>query len=776
MDNCKNESESETPFANAGLLSRMWFWWLNPLLKKGRKKTLEDEDIPMLRKADGAETCYLSFMEQLMKQKGRTKSSSPPSIFWAIYFCYWKEILISGFFALLKVLTLSAGPLFLSAFIEVAEGKEAFKHEGYVLAMSLFLTKCLESLSQRHWFFHSRIMGVRIRSLLSAANYKKQLRLSNTAKAMHSAGEIMNYVTVDAYSVGEFPYVLHQTWTTSLQICLGLLILVRALGFSALAALTVIVLTVLCNSPLAKLQHKFQTKLMVAQDKRLKAISEALGNMKVLKLYAWETHFKTVIEGLRSEECKWLSAVQLRKGYNTFLFWASPIIVSIATFGTCYFLRVPLNASNVFTFVATLRIVQTPVRSIPEVIGVIIHAKVSLKRIANFLAAPELQSAGNVGQKIRNNEELKHAIYIKSANLSWEENQLKPTLTSINLEVKPGEKVAICGEVGAGKSTLLAAILGEVPKMKGTVQVYGKIAYVSQTAWIQSGSIQENILFGCTMDKQRYQETLEKCSLVKDLEMLPFGDLTEIGEKGINLSGGQKQRIQLARALYQDADIYLMDDPFSAVDAQTAASLFNEYVMGALSGKTVLLVTHQVDFLPAFHSVLLMSDGKILRAANYHMLLASSQEFHDLVNAHKETAGSERLSKVVSAPRRCGNSTTETGKSCYEDLFKESVGCQLIKQEERETGDTGLKPYLQYLNQNKGFFYLSLSSLAQLIFMAGQIFQNYWMAANVQNPQREYQTSSARLQTPARCDGDERWKRKTAAGVETARGGAALLL
>ncbi|KAK3227971.1 hypothetical protein Dsin_007833 [Dipteronia sinensis] len=172
--------------------------------------------------------------------------------------------------------------------------------------------------------------------------------------------------------------------------------------------------------------------------------------------------------------------------------------------------------------------------------------------------------------------------------------------------VKPGEKVAICGEVGSGKSTLLAAILGEVPKIDGMVQVYGKIAYVSQTAWIQTGTLQENILFGSAMDPDRYQEVIEKSCLVKDLQMLPFGDLTEIGERGVNLSGGQKQRVQLARALYQDADIYLLDDPFSAVDAHTATSLFNEYVMGALLGKTVLLVTHQVDFLPAFNSIVLL--------------------------------------------------------------------------------------------------------------------------------------------------------------------------
>ncbi|PHU14201.1 ABC transporter C family member 13 [Capsicum chinense] len=182
------------------------------------------------------------------------------------------------------------------------------------------------------------------------------------------------------------------------------------------------------------------------------------------------------------------------------------------------------------------------------------------------------------------------------------------------------------------------------------VQIDGTTAYVSQSAWIQTGTIRENILFGSPLDNQRYQQTLEKCSLLKDLKLLPYGDLTEIGERGVNLSGGQKQRIQLARALYHDADVYLLDDPFSAVDAHTSTSLFNEYIMGALSGKPILLVTHQVDFLPASDMVLLMSDGEILRSASYDQLLASSKEFQDLVNAHKKTAGSERVTEALFTP------------------------------------------------------------------------------------------------------------------------------
>ncbi|KAG4941625.1 hypothetical protein JHK87_045496 [Glycine soja] len=725
-----------TPFANAGFLSRMSFWWLNPLMKRGQEKTLQNEDIPKLRESDRAGSCYLSFVEQLSRQKGKEKISQS-LVLWTLILCHKREILMSGLFALLKVLTLSTGPVLLNAFILVSEGNGSFKYEGYVLVVSLFVIKIIESLSQRQWYFRTRLVGMKVRSVLTAAIYKKLLRLSSSARLNHSGGEVMNYVTVDSYRIGEFPFWFHQTWTTSLQLCIALVILFHAIGLATIASLVVIVLTVLCNTPLAKLQHKFQSELMVAQDKRLKATSEALVNMKVLKLYAWETHFKNAIEILRILELKLLGAVQVRKAYNIFLFWTSPVLVSAASFGACYFLKIPLHANNVFTFVATLRLVQEPITAIPDVVGVVIQAKVAFARIVKFLEAPELHSANFRNRSF--DDSIRGPISIKSADCSWEGNVSKATLRHINLEIRHGQKLAICGEVGSGKSTLLATILGEVPMTKGTIEVYGKFSYVSQIPWIQTGTIRENILFGSDLDAHRYQETLRRSSLLKDLELFPHGDLTEIGERGVNLSGGQKQRIQLARALYQNADVYLLDDPFSAVDAHTATNLFNEYIMDGLKEKTVLLVTHQVDFLPAFDSVLLMSNGKILEASPYHHLLSSNQEFQDLVNAHKETAGSDKPMHVTSTQRHSTSAREIT--QAFVENFKATNGNQLIKREEREIGDTRLKPYLQYLNQTKGYIYFFLASLSHLMFVICQILQNSWMAANVDN----FQVSTLRL-------------------------------
>ncbi|CAI9291139.1 unnamed protein product [Lactuca saligna] len=679
--------ENVTPMAKAGVLSKLTFWWLNPLMVKGKSKVLDENDIPKLRKEDTAEECYSTFMATLEKRRAKSVSGghgdSDPLILSTLFVWQWKELVITGIFALIKVLALASGPLILRAFIQLVQGNESFENEGYFLTLGLFLAKVLESISERQLKFRTRVIGLQVKSMLCAAIYKKQLLLSNDAKLIYSSGQIMNYATVDATKIGEVPFWFHNIWTIALQIFLGIFIIYFSIGVATIAALLVIILTVVGNIPLGKLQHKYLTKLMAAQDRRLKAISEAISNMKVLKLYAWETHFREVAGKLRNEEMKWLSAVMTQRGFFIIMFWSSPVIVAVVTFWACYLFGIELNASNVFTFLATIRIIQEPIQSISDVAAVFIEGRVALTRVVEFLQAPELQKEG----KNHGNME-DRAVVINCESISWNDDSSKPTLTDVKLEVLNGKKVAICGEVGSGKSTLISAVLGEVPHIKGTIEVNGKVAYVSQTAWIQTGTIRDNILFGNLMDEEKYQYVITKCSLVKDIEMFSFGDQTIIGERGVNLSGGQKQRVQLARALYQNADIYLLDDPFSAVDAHTASSLFKEFIMEALSSKTVLLVTHQVDFLPAFDDILLMADGKIVETGTYDKLLESSKEFQNLVIALSETSGSDNQT-VDNSQQKSKSPIQEIEKIKPIQEIEPSIGEQLIKKEEREAGDTG---------------------------------------------------------------------------------------
>ncbi|XP_022139682.1 ABC transporter C family member 3-like [Momordica charantia] len=354
----------------------------------------------------------------------------------------------------------------------------------------------------------------------------------------------------------------------------------------------------------------------------------------------WEMKFLSKISELRNIEAGWLKKFLYTMSVTTFVFWGAPTFVSVVSFGTCILVGIPLESGKVLSALATFRILQETINNLPDTISMVVQTKVSLDRIVSFLRLDDLQS--DIIERLPTGSS-PTAVEIVNGNFSWDSSSSNPTLRDINIKVEHGMRVAVCGTVGSGKSSLLSCILGEVPKISGNLRVCGAKAYVAQSPWIQSGKIEENILFSKEMDRERYKKVLEACCLEKDLEVLAFGDQTVIGERGINLSGGQKQRIQIARALYQDADIYLFDDPFSAVDAHTGSHLFKECLLGLLSSKTVIYVTHQVEFLPAADIILVMKDGRIAQAGKYNEILSSGTDFMALVGAHEEA-----LSAIIS--------------------------------------------------------------------------------------------------------------------------------
>lgn len=356
-----------------------------------------------------------------------------------------------------------------------------------------------------------------------------------------------------------------------IQISLAIYILKTNLGLGSLAALAATLMVMFCNIPITRIQKGFQSQIMEAKDNRMKATSEVLRNMKILKLQAWDSQFLRKVESLRTIEynCLWKS---LRlSAISAFVFWGSPTFISVVTFGSCMLMGIQLTAGRVLSALATFRMLQDPIFNLPDLLSVIAQGKVSADRVASYLQEGEIQ---HDAIKYVPKDQTEIDVEIDAGKFSWDPESSTPTLDGIQLKVKRGMKVAICGTVGSGKSSLLSCILGEIQKQSGTVKISGTKAYVPQSPWILTGNIRENILFGNPYDSAKYYSTVKACALTKDFELFSCGDLTEIGERGINMSGGQKQRIQIARAVYQDADIYLLDDPFSAVDAHTGTQLF----------------------------------------------------------------------------------------------------------------------------------------------------------------------------------------------------------
>ncbi|KAL7217172.1 hypothetical protein ACSBR1_028977 [Camellia fascicularis] len=729
------------PCSNASIFSILTFSWMGRLIGTGYKKALDLDDVPQLDGVDSVKGAFQIFTTKLAESdSGSDSKINTIKLVKAVIFTTWKEILITALLALIYTFASYVGPYLIDTFVQYLNGHQTFENEGLALVSAFFIAKLVECLSQRHWAFMLQKAGIRARAVLVAMIYKKGLTISGQSKKGHTSGEIINFMSVDAERVADFSWYMHDPWLVILQVVLALVILYKNLGVASIAALIATVLVMLVNVPIGRFQEKFQEKLMASKDKRMKATSEILRNMRILKLQAWEMKFLSKVSELRNTEEGWLRKYMYTAAMTTFVFWGAPTFVSVITFGACLLLGIPLESGKILSALATFRILQEPIYNLPDTISMIIQTKVSLDRIASFLRLDDLPH--DVLEKLpRGSSDI--AIEIIDGNFSWDLSSPNPTLKDINIKVSRGMRVAVCGTVGSGKSSLLSCILGEVPKISGTVKLCGMKAYVAQSPWIQSGKIEENILFGEEMDRERYEKVLEACSLKKDLEILSFGDQTVIGERGINLSGGQKQRIQIARALYQDADIYLFDDPFSAVDAHTGSHLFKQCLLGLLDSKTVIFVTHQVEFLPAADLILVMKDGRITQAGKYNDILNSGSDFMELVGAHKEALSALDSTVAESCSEKMTVSEEDGGLgSVQKSVQKEEAGHgqngkpddtagpkgQIVQEEEREKGRVGLSVYWKYITTAYRGALVPFVLLAQILFQVLQIGSNYWMA------------------------------------------------
>ncbi|GAV84169.1 ABC_tran domain-containing protein/ABC_membrane domain-containing protein, partial [Cephalotus follicularis] len=594
-------SRKESLYGKATLHQLISFSWLNPLFVVGIKKPLEDDDIPDVDTRDSAGFLSRSFDKSLNDVKVKD-GTTVPSIYKAIFLFIRKKAAINALFAVISAGASYVGPYLIDDFINFLTQKKLRKLEdGYVLALAFLGAKMVETIAQRQWIFGARQLGLRLRAALISHIYKKGLCLSNRSRQSHSSGEIINYMSVDIQRITDFIWYLNIIWMLPVQISLAVYVLHTNLGLGSLAGLAATLTVMACNIPITRIQKRYQSKIMEAKDNRMKATSEVLRNMKTIKLQAWDSQFLKKLESLRKVEHNWLWKSLRLSAISAFIFWGSPAFISVVTFGACILMGIELTAGRVLSALATFRMLQDPIFSLPDLLSVIAQGKVSADRVASYLQEDEIQQ--NAIEYLPK-DQTEFEVEIDSGQFSWDHDSSSPTLDGIHLKVKRGMKVAICGTVGSGKSSLLSSILGEIQKLSGAVKISGTKAYVPQSPWILSGNIRDNILFGNSYDSEKYDKTVKACALTKDFELFSSGDLTEIGERGINMSGGQKQRIQIARAVYQNADIYLLDDPFSAVDAHTGAELFRDCLMGILKDKTILYVTHQVEFLPAADLIL----------------------------------------------------------------------------------------------------------------------------------------------------------------------------
>ena len=474
------------------------------------------------------------------------------------------------------------------------------------------------------------LLTMRVYSSLVAIIYKKSLKLSANSRSQYSSGEIINLIAVDATKIQEALTYVTFLWVSPFHVGLTTYFTWQVIGPAVLAGLGVLLAAIPLNGLDFYYMEKFQTRQMDHKDMRVKLINEILTGMKVLKMYSWEKPFIEKIGEIRQVELHSMKWVQYLDAFLFFTWNSAPFLVAVSSFITYIYIDPEnnvLDAKTAFVSLSLFNTLQAPFFLIPYAVQCVVQASVSVTRINKFLNSEELDPNNTTS------DEMGPSIIAKNAYFTWGERTDVPVLKNLNFSVKKGSLVAVVGRVGSGKSSLLSALLGEMQRTNGFVNIGKSIAYVSQQAWIRNMTLKNNILFQKQLNNNFYNKVIQCSALEADLEQLTGGDQTEIGEKGINLSGGQKQRVNLARAIYANKEIYLLDDPLSAVDSHVGKHIFEKVLgeKGMLSKKTRILVTHAISYLPLMDNIIVMKDGSISEIGTYQELLNNKGEFADFL-------------------------------------------------------------------------------------------------------------------------------------------------
>ncbi|NXC90811.1 MRP1 protein, partial [Cercotrichas coryphoeus] len=658
------------PEFSASFLSRITFWWITGLMIRGYRNPLEAKDLWSLNKEDKSEEVVPGLARNWAKEWSKTKrqplnmvyapkkqqksgdsngdvteevealiikpsqKSSEASLFKVLYKTFGPYFFMSFLFKAAHDLLMFAGPEILRLLLNFVDDRAAPNWHGYFYTALLFVSACLQTLILHQYFHICFVTGMRLKTAIVGVIYRKALVITNSARKTSTVGEIVNLMSVDAQRFMDLTTYINMIWSAPFQVVLALYLLWRNLGPSVLAGVAVMVLLVPINAVMAMKTKTYQVAQMKSKDNRIKLMNEILNGIKVLKLYAWELAFREKVLEIRQKELQVLKKSAYLAAMATFTWVCAPFLVALSTFSVYVLIDKTnvLDAEKAFVSLALFNILRFPLNMLPMVISNMVEASVSLKRLRVFLSHEELDPDSIVRGPIK---EAEGCIVVKNATFSWAKTD-PPLLSSINFTVPEGSLVAVVGQVGCGKSSLLSALLGEMDKKEGYVVVKGSVAYVPQQAWVQNATLEDNIVFGREMSESRYKRVVEACALLPDLEILPSGDKTEIGEKGVNLSGGQKQRVSLARAVYYNADVYLLDDPLSAVDAHVGKHIFEKVIgpKGILRNKTRVLVTHAINYLPQMDTILVMTDGEISEMGSYQELLEQDGAFAEFLRTY----------------------------------------------------------------------------------------------------------------------------------------------
>ncbi|CEP22757.1 BPT1 [Cyberlindnera jadinii] len=589
--------------------------------------------------------------------------------------------------------------------------------------------------------------------------YHKALTLSPESKKERSTGDIVNILAVDVQRIQDLGNQFNMLVSAPIKIVLCLLSLYNLLGKATFTGMCTMAILIPVNGLLsASVRSLFMTQ-MKYKDKRTRTTSELLTSIKSIKLYAIEKTMLQRLAHVRNDlELANLKKISVYMGAVTFCWNCVPFMVSCSTFAAfALWYEQPLTPDIVFPALALFDLLAEPIGIIPMIITALVETAVSFKRITTFLLCEEIDSdllkhfdsvdeESGVAVKAKNCTFLWESVKEKKEENYDEETTVgnsKVALVLDNFEAKKGQLTCIVGKVGAGKSTLLNSILGYLPCMgtdgtDPTLNIHGTVAYSSQIPWIMNTTVRENILFGHRYDEEFYQKTLESCQLLPDLQVLPDGDATAVGEKGISLSGGQKARLSLARAVYARADVVILDDVLSAVDSHVGRNIINEVITGLLSTKSVILATNSISVLKHADNIVLLEHGKVVETGSYRDIQRSDSKLSKLIDEFgigesEEVDDEEEKDVPLEKTLTTRRASIETFKKLT-SVEKNKKSGQIA--EESAEGRVSFRVYNEYIRAcgYSGFIgFLFLMVLSTVFSIAANNWLKSWSEDNAKN-------------------------------------------
>ncbi|KAF9436204.1 hypothetical protein BGZ76_004588 [Entomortierella beljakovae] len=746
-ENNKNVMEGPiSPEIHANLLQHWTLWWLNDIFRLGYKRPIQEQDLYQM--LDNRQAHILG--QQLndnwehVKRDASIKKKNP---------------------SLLKAIIIS----FIRDSQTMDPPPAAIK--GYGLAALAFTMSVTQLLLYQRWSVCSFKTGLFIRTALIDVVFRKATTISAKARLLYPDGSIINLMSTDISRIDKAMVPLLIAVASPLYILVIMILLVRLMGPSALLGGIILMFSnPLQGWSLSKLAP-IRKQASQFTDSRIRLTTEILQGIKAIKFFAWENNFLSKLAEVRLEELALIRHLLVTRGFITASSGALPVLASATSFVVYAALGNELTPQVVFPALAFYSIMRVPLLILPNCYTTAIDAYVAICRIQEFLLSEDgindviaddnaeeaiaIHNGYFFWETLAKTKSPAPSIQVSAAdpnsksknidNLVYSAEQNQDFLKDINLKIARGSLVAVIGPVGSGKSSLLQAMVGNMSKSNGKIIRGSTVSYASQVPWIQNATIRDNIVFDTKFDEDRYWRVIKACSLEKDLDSFPGGDMAEIGERGINLSGGQKARLSLARSVYFDAELVIMDDPLSAVDAHVGKRLWKDCVIGEIKDKTRVIATHHLHILPDVDYVVCMRDGKISAQGTYHELLKNDGGFMELMLQYGGLKQESQKPRVDLPPGSSAESSTSVqmrqdstwdtesdqtslfDEQAEEDIKKASEALKMISKEEREVGAVNSNIYKEYFKM-AGFGMWTAVIFCYILQQVCSVMMNYWLS------------------------------------------------